>query len=196
MKFRILVFVCSDIVDDTTSNDDLDALTRNYDGLKKFLRKNGYSMDIVCFGVNELTKRVLKDMIESLDGTQKLNRYIDVPVNLYGTMSDWLISSPLIMGGDQEEGGEHQNNEIDLLKMDPNLLTFEQQIRRAELESMREMRQREFNEQNGNRSQQNQHIHNAQPDLPEIELLGVSRERLAEIIKKNPEDMTEEEIMI
>jgi len=39
-------------------------------------------MDVVCFGVNELTKKVLKDMIESLDGTQKLNRYIDVPANL------------------------------------------------------------------------------------------------------------------
>jgi len=106
-------------------------------------------------------------------------------------MSDWLISSPLIMGGDQEEGGEQQNNELDLLKMDPNLLTFEQQIRRAELESMREMRQREFNEQN--RPQQ---IQPQQPDVLDIELPGISRERLAEIIKKNPDEMTEEEIMI
>lgn len=74
MKFRILVFICSDIVNDQTPNDKLDEVTRNYDGLKKFLRKNGYSMDIVCFGVNDLTKKLLKDMIESLDGTQKLNR--------------------------------------------------------------------------------------------------------------------------
>lgn len=194
MKFRILVFVCSDIVDDTTSNEDLDAITRNYDGLKKFLKKNGYCMDMVCFGVNELTKKVLKDTIESLDGTQKLNRYIDVPNSLHGTMADWLISSPLIMGGDMndEDGGGHdQGPEVDILKMDPTLLTFEQQIRRAELESMRELRQKEMNDQN----RQEQNVHDNSADV-EIEIEGVSKQRLNEIIVKNPDDMTEEEIVI
>jgi len=107
-------------------------------------------------------------------------------------MSDWLISSPLIMGGDVEDGGGQQGNEMDLLKMDPNLLTFEQQIRRAELESMRELRQREFNEQSRPQPPQQE----AQGTGVEVELEGVSKERLAQIIQKNPDDMTEEEIVI
>jgi len=56
-------------------------------------------------------------------------------------------------GNDNEDSGDQGNanggggGEIDLLTMDPNLLTFEQQIRRAELESMREMRQQQMNQE-------------------------------------------------
>lgn len=41
IKYRILIFVCSDIVEDSMSAEQQDEIKRNYDGLKKFLRKNG-----------------------------------------------------------------------------------------------------------------------------------------------------------
>jgi len=41
--------------------------------------------------------------------------------------------------GGNEGGNEAAGDEFDLLKMDPNLLTFEQQIRRAELESLKDI---------------------------------------------------------
>lgn len=106
-------------------------------------------------------------------------------------MSDWLISTPLIMGADggEEQGEGGNQNELDLLKMDPNLLTFEQQIRRAELESIREMRQQQMQQEQQQQRQQ-------QPQTEEITIEGVSQERLNQIINKGPDEMTEEEILI
>jgi len=41
MKFRILTFVCSNIVDDNCSDEELDLTVKKYEGLRKFLKKNG-----------------------------------------------------------------------------------------------------------------------------------------------------------
>jgi len=130
-------------------------------------------------------------MIEQLDGTQHKNRYIDVPKNLNGMMSDWLVGSPLIQGDDDVGVVNNQQNDMDLLNMDPNLLTFEQQIRRAELESLREMRENQM------RNEQSQNNNNNQNNnQKKISIEGVSDERLNEIISKDPENMTDDEILI
>lgn len=93
-----------------------------------------------------------------------------------------------------EDGGDNGgNNDLDLLTMDPNLLTFEQQMRRAELESMREMRQHQMQIENQNHNQNNE---GKDKDTKEIVIEGVSQERLKQIVEMNPEDMTEEEILI
>jgi len=100
--------------------------------------------------------------------------------------------------GGGEGGGEAAGDENDLLKMDPNSLTFEQQIRRAELESLREMRQHQMN-QEGN-SNNNQNNGNGSRDETQnqemVQIEGVSNQKLMEILNKDVNDMTEEEIII
>jgi len=131
-------------------------------------------------------------MIEQLDGTQHNNRYIDVPKNLNGMMSDWIVGSSLIQGDEEVGKGNNQPNDMDLLNMDPNLLTFEQQIRRAELESLREMRDYQIMNDGNNNNNKDQNQNNSN----KITIEGVSEQRLLEIISKDPENMTDEEILI
>jgi len=135
-------------------------------------------------------------MIESLDGTQKMNNFVEVPSKLYGTVSDYLLNTPLIMGsaGGNEGGNEPGGDEFDLLKMDPNLLTFEQQIRRAELESLKDMRQQQMIQEGHPVNQNASSVDTSQNQVVTID--GVSAQRLQEIINKDVNDMTEEEIII
>jgi len=135
-------------------------------------------------------------MIESLDGTQKMNNFVEVPSKLYGTVSDYLLNTPLIMGsaGGNEGGNEAGGDEFDLLKMDPNLLTFEQQIRRAELESLKDMRQQQMIQEGHPVNQNASSVDTSQNQVVTID--GVSAQRLQEIINKDVNDMTEEEIII
>lgn len=137
-------------------------------------------------------------MIESLDGTQKMNNFVEVPSKLCGTVSDYLLATPLIMGsiGGSEGGNEAAGDEFDLLKMDPNSLTFEQQIRRAELESLREMRQQQMNLEGGNNQQTNNASNDNTQNTEMVQIDGVSNQRLMEILNKDVNDMTEEEIII
>jgi len=105
--------------------------------------------------------------------------------------------------GSGESGDNAAGDENDLLKMDPNSLTFEQQIRRAELESLREMRQHQMNQEgntNNNNNNNNQNNGNGSRDETQnqemVQIEGVSNQRLMEILNKDVNDMTEEEIII
>jgi len=99
----------------------------------------------------------------------------------------------------QEGGNDNNNNndEFDLLKMDPNMLTFEQQIRRAELESLKDLRQQQMNQEGINQNnQQPTNTQNEDVNQVEVEIEGVSNERLQQIINKDVNDMEEDEILI
>jgi len=96
--------------------------------------------------------------------------------------------------GGNEGGNEAGGDEFDLLKMDPNLLTFEQQIRRAELESLKDMRQQQMIQEGHPVNQNASSVDTSQNQVVTID--GVSAQRLQEIINKDVNDMTEEEIII
>lgn len=99
--------------------------------------------------------------------------------------------------GGNEGGNEAGGDEFDLLKMDPNLLTFEQQIRRAELESLKDMRQQQMIQEGHPVNQNNvaSSVDTSQNQVM-VQIDGVSAPRLQEIINKDVNDMTEEEIII
>jgi len=97
--------------------------------------------------------------------------------------------------GGNEGGNEAAGDEFDLLKMDPNLLTFEQQIRRAELESLKDMRTQQMI-QEGIQPNNNVATPEDSQNQNTIQIDGVSNQRLTDIINKDVNDMTEEEIII
>jgi len=89
---KIIVIVCSPIATEART------LTR----MAKDLKKNGLSMDIICFGVpeEEETKTVtkLRDMIEACKSGDNCN-FVHLPSDKDVTLEDMIKSSPIIHGG-------------------------------------------------------------------------------------------------